>query len=370
MPGKDYYEILGVSPDASQEDIRKAYRRLTKEYHPDRRGGSKAAEEKFKEVAEAYGVLGDPEKRKQYDRLRQAGMRGGRFGGFGGFEDLFGGSDAWQEGREFSFDDLGSLKDIFSQIFGGRAAGARRTVRQRGRDITSSIVVPFEIAARGGTMQVRIPRETPCPSCSGTGAAPHSRVDLCPQCGGTGQVLSGQGAFSVARPCPTCFGRGKIIQTPCGRCRGTGSVEVPSVVEVKIPAGIETGQKMRLAGLGQPGTGGGPPGDLFLEVRVGPHAQFRRKGRDIYSTATIDMVDAALGTRVDVDTLRGPVTVTVPPGTQPGQKLRIPGYGLKTSDGRQGDHYVEIKVQIPRNLTEEQKRLLARLRRSPAGARS
>jgi len=179
----------------------------------------------------------------------------------------------------------------------------------------------------------------------------------------------GQGAFSVARPCPACFGRGKIIQTPCGKCRGGGSVEDSSVVEVKIPAGIEDGQKMRLAGLGQPGAGGGETGDLLLEVHVRQHRQFRRKGRDIYSTAGVDMVDAALGTEVDVQTMHGPISMKVPPGAQPGQKLRIPGYGLETSDGRKGDHYVELRVRIPRNLTDEQKKLLEQLRRAPTAAK-
>ncbi|KPK65971.1 MAG: hypothetical protein AMK73_01425 [Planctomycetes bacterium SM23_32] len=369
MAEKDYYKVLGVSPDASQEALRKAYRRLAKKHHPDRQGGSKAAEERFKEISEAYGVLGDPEKRKQYDRLRQMGMSGGAFGGFG---DVFGagGPEGWQGARGgVRFEDLGGLSDLFSRIFGGGRTRAEGASRRRGNDLTTSITVPFEVAARGGTVDVRIPREKTCPSCSGSGAAPGTKTETCTQCRGTGQVLSGQGAFSVARPCPACFGRGKIIQTPCGKCRGGGSVEDSSVVEVKIPAGIEDGQKMRLAGLGQPGAGGGETGDLLLEVHVRQHRQFRRKGRDIYSTAGVDMVDAALGTEVDVQTMHGPISMKVPPGAQPGQKLRIPGYGLETSDGRKGDHYVELRVRIPRNLTDEQKKLLEQLRRAPTAAK-
>lgn len=371
MAAKDYYEILGVSPDASQEAIRKVYRRLAKKHHPDRQGGSKAAEEKFKEIADAYGVLGDPEKRKQYDRLRQAGMHGGAFEGLGGLEDLFSraGADTWRDGDGVSFGDLGSLSDLFGKIFGGGRRRTERTARQRGRDLTSSITITFETAVRGGKAEVRLSRDKTCASCAGTGAAPSSRVDTCPQCGGTGQVLSGQGAFSVARPCPSCFGRGRIMQTPCGRCRGTGSVQEPSTIEVKIPPGIEDRQKIRLASLGQPGVGGGRPGDLLLEVHVQPHARFERKGRDIHSKVHVNMVEAALGTKVDVQTMQGRVTVTVPPGTQPDQKLRIPGYGLQTSDRRKGDHYVEIQVSIPRDLTEEQKRLLEQLRRAPAVAK-
>ncbi|MHC4787810.1 MAG: molecular chaperone DnaJ [Planctomycetota bacterium] len=371
MPETDYYKTLGVSPDASHEEIRKAYRRLAKKYHPDRQKGSKAAEEKFKEIGEAYGVLGDPEKRKQYDRLRQAGMRGDWFGGGGRFEDVFGKArgGAWRGEGGVRFEDLGDLGDLFSRMFGGRHAGAERPARQGGHDRTSSMTIPFETAAHGGTVEVQIPREKTCPSCSGTGAAPGTSADTCPQCGGSGQVLSGQGAFSVARPCPACFGRGRVIRDPCGKCRGNGVIEEPSTVKVRVPAGIEGGQKMRLAGLGQPGTGGGPNGDLLLEVHVRPHPEFRREGRDVYGAAVVDMVDAALGTEVDVPTLKGPITMQVPPGTQPGQKLRIPGYGLETSDGRCGDHYVEVKVRVPRDLTAEQKRLLKQLRGAPAEAK-
>jgi molecular chaperone DnaJ len=371
MPEKDYYKVLGVSPEAPQEEIRKAYRRLAKKHHPDRQGGSKAAEERFKKITEAYGVLGDPEKRKQYDRLRQMGQSGGRFEWTGDFSDLFGGAGGWQqaEGGE-RFEDLGGgLGEMFSRIFGGGRSRAERPARRRGQDVTSSITVPFEVAARGGKVDVRIPREKTCPSCQGSGAAPGTKTETCTQCGGSGQVLAGQGAFSVARVCPACFGRGRIIQTPCGKCGGTGTVEESSVIEVRIPAGIEDGQKMRLAGMGQPGVGGGPAGDLLLEVRVRPHATWERKGRDIYSSVTVDMVDAALGTEVDVQTMQGAVALKVPPGAQPGQKLRIPGYGLETSDGRKGDHYVQVQVRIPRHLTDEQRKLLEQLRRTPAGAK-
>lgn len=365
MAEKDYYKVLGVPPEASHGEIRKAYRRLAKKHHPDRQHGSKAAEDRFKQVSEAYGVLGDPDKRKQYDRLRQAGMRGS-WGD--GFEGVFGGErqGPWTGQGGIRFEDLGGLGDMFSTIFGGRS-GAEGGAMRRGQDVTMPISVPFETAARGGRMEVRIPREKKCPGCSGSGAAPGSAVNTCPQCRGTGRVLTGQGAFSIPRPCPSCFGRGRVIKTPCGRCRGSGTVEETSRVEVQVPAGIEAGQKIRLTGLGESGVGKAPAGDLLLEVQVQPHGRWRRKGRNIYSSAKVSMTDAALGTEVDVETMQGTITVQVPSGTQPGQKLRIAGYGLETSDGRKGDHFVEITVTVPRNLSDEQKRLLEQLRRAPAG---
>ena len=372
MPEKDYYKTLGVSAEASQEEIRKAYRRLAKQHHPDRHRGSKAAEEKFKDAAEAYSVLGDPQKRRQYDRLRQVGMHGGWHEAGPSFEDLFSGlgGRTWHAGEDVNFRDYGSLGDLFSRIFGGARGRAEHAARQRGHDVASAISVPFDVAVHGGRAEVKVPRERACPECGGTGAAGGAGVETCAQCRGSGQVLSGQGAFSVARPCPACFGRGRIIRRPCGKCRGGGTLEEPVLVEVKVPAGVEDGQRMRLAGLGQPGVGGGPNGDLLLEVRVQPHPAFARRGRDIHSKVQVNMVDAALGTQVEIQTLRGTVTVTVPPGTQPGQRLRIAGYGLQTADGKKGHHYVEVQVRIPRSLTEEQRRLLEQLRGVPAGAKS
>jgi len=372
MPEKDYYEVLGVPPDASKEQIRKAYRRMAKKYHPDRQKGSKAAEETFKQITNAHSVLGDPEKRKQYDRLRQAGMHGGAFGGF---EEMFagargqGGPHAAGMGFEGS-EGFGGLGDLFSRIFGGGGSRSASAAPRKGRDVVSSVTVPFETAARGGRISVRVPRQVTCPTCGGTGAAPGTRAEMCTQCGGSGQRLTGQGAFTVARPCPACFGRGKIVQQPCGKCRGAGTYEKQSTVEVTIPAGIESGRQVRLAGLGEPGTAGGQPGDLLLEVHVQPHPRFTRKGRDLYSKLSLDMADAALGTEADVQTMHGAVTLKVPPGIQPGQKMRIPGHGLETSDGRKGDHYVEVQVRIPKKLTDEQRELLERLRHTPRPARS
>lgn len=365
MAQKDYYKVLGVAPDVSQEDLRKEYRRLAKKYHPDRQKGSKAAEEKFKEISDAYSVLGDPEKRKQYDQLRSAGMRGGSFEGMD-FEDILQGFGG-RGGRGFGG---GGISDLFSQMFGGRASGAgAKAPRRKGADVTSTITVPFETAVHGGKVDVSIPREKPCPQCNGTGAGDNSRVDTCPHCQGSGEVYSGQGSFTVSRPCPSCFGRGRIIQRPCTRCHGAGSVEEASRVSVNIPKGIKDGQKLRLGGMGHPGVGGGQAGDLLVEVRVAPHPVYRRDGRDIHTTARVGMAEAALGTTVDVQTLHGTVAVKVPAGTQPGRKLRVPGYGMETSDGRKGDHFVEVQVVVPTKLTDEQRRLLERLRKTPAAAR-
>jgi molecular chaperone DnaJ len=369
MTESDYYKVLGVAEDASQEDIRKAYRKLAKQHHPDRHGGSKAAEEKFKEISDAYGVLGDPQKRNQYDQLRRAGMSGGAFGGMG-FD--FGGAgprQAWRGTGGFDFGGeggLGDMGDLFSRIFGGAQRSRRRPAARRGHDVESSVTIPFQTAVRGGKVSISIPRDKTCPSCDGSGAAKGSRVDPCPQCNGMGEVLSGQGGFSVARPCPTCFGRGQIIERPCGRCGGSGSVEETSRLEVNIPKGIRDGQKIRLAGMGRPGAGGAPAGDLRLEINVEPHPEFERKGRDIHSKVSVSMADAALGTKIDVRTLQGTVSVSVPAGSQPGRRLRIPGYGMETSDGRKGDHFVEIQVTIPRKLSDEQRRLLEQLRKAPA----
>jgi len=369
---KDYYKTLEVAQNASPEDIRKAYRRLAKKYHPDRNKGSEAAEDKFKEVSEAYAVLGNAQKRKTYDQLREAGMRGG----YSGFEDIFsgakGGSRAGRAGpgAGWKFEDLGDMGDLFERIYGGaRGAGPEFEARQAGRNLHSSVSVSFEMAARGGKVSVRIPRQETCKRCAGSGAAPGAGAEVCPQCGGSGKIARGSGGFSFARPCPLCFGRGKVIQKPCAACRGTGTVEALSDVEVKIPRGIEDGRKLRLAGLGETGAGGGRPGDLILEVRVQSHPVFRRRGLDVESPVTVDMVGAALGTEVDVKTMDGTVSVKVPRGAQPGQKLRLKGRGLQGPDSRRGDHFAVLRVRIPKKLTRKQEELLREFGRHGAASR-
>ena len=360
MPEKDYYKTLGVERNASHEEIHKAYRRLAKKHHPDRNKGSEAAEERFKEVVEAYAVLGDKEKRKAYEHVRAAGMRGG----FTGFEDLFRGArgGAARPGfgaQEVRFEDVGGTGDLFGRIFGaGARAHPGAAVRQAGHDVHSQVAVPFETAVTGGRITVRLPRHQPCGRCSGSGAAPGTRTETCPQCGGSGQVRTGFGGFSMLDVCPQCGGRGKFFQRPCAACAGTGTTEQAADVEVKVPAGVEDGQKLRLAGMGEPGAGGAPAGDLILEIRVQSHPTLRREGLNIVSSAALGMAHVALGTTVDVETMDGILSVRVPAGTQPGQRLRLRGRGIKAADGRRGDHLVEVQVQIPKDLTERQKELL------------
>ncbi|MFP4026621.1 MAG: molecular chaperone DnaJ [Candidatus Brocadiia bacterium] len=369
MPEKDYYDILGVSADASQEEIRKAYRKLAKKYHPDRNKGSTAAQERFKEISEAHTVLTDPEKRKKYDKLRQAKQGGGDFN----FEEFFGGKSKGGRARKggAEFEGAGGFGDLFSNIFGsGRGAGREYSPQQKGRDIHSRVTVSFEKAAKGGKVTVQVPRMQECKRCGGTGAAPGTKVDICPRCGGRGRVSSGLGDFSVSQVCPQCFGRGKVIQNPCSVCHGEGQVEQDVSVEVDLPPGIETGQKLRLSGMGEPGTAGGPAGDLLLEINVREHHRFRREGLDIYSQVTVDMTEAALGARRDVQTMNGELTVKIPAGTQPGQKLRLHGRGIEGPQGRKGDHYVEVQVAIPKKLTTDQRELLRKFKRTAAASKS
>jgi len=283
MPYKDYYRILGVSENATQDEIKKAYRRLAKKYHPDANPGDAKAAEKFKEINEAHEVLSDPKKRKQYDDLRhfaKAGMGGGTFRSTFDLDDLlrqFAGARGTRT-RTFTFEDLGGLGDlgdIFASIFdrGGRFR-QQRYGPQRGEDLYTEIEIPFDTAAKGGTTVITVTKDEVCDRCAGSGARPGSKVERCPQCGGTGMISVTQGAFAVSRPCPRCYGRGEIVTEPCPKCGGTGQVTAQKRISVKIPPGIEDGAKIRLRGQGQPGTSGGPPGDLILKVRISPHRFF------------------------------------------------------------------------------------------------
>jgi len=354
----DFYEVLGVPEAASPEEIKRAYFRLAKKFHPDRNADDKGAESKFKQINEAYETLSDPKKRSHYDqvrRFRREGVftGGGRGGGFrvGDLGDLLGG------GR-VDFNDLGGIGSIFGRFFGAGGPGATQARPHRGEDVTAEVEIPFETAAFGGKVSVRLPREGACPRCAGTGSEPGSRVETCPQCGGRGIVEVSQGSFAMSRPCPRCLGRGRIITQPCHTCAGRGTVRRERTLEVTIPKGVSDGARLRLAGEGEPGPTGGPAGDLYLRVRVRPHAKFRRKGLDIYADVTIDMVQAALGTSVEVPTLEGPVTLRVPAGTQPESLLRLRGRGVAGADGDRGDHYVRVHVQVPRHLTERERSLL------------
>ncbi len=367
---KDYYKILGVSRTASAEEIKKAYRKLAKGCHPDTHPGDPQAEERFKEVSQAYDILGDEKKRKQYDQMRSAFSQGFRPGGFDfgsagvNLEDLFG--MGGRSGRTVHYEDLGGmggLGDIFSQFMDQGAHFRRaRSAPRPGRDISSSVSISFDQAIKGGKVRLTVQRSQTCPECSGTGAASGSSPEPCPQCGGSGTVTMGQGKFGISRPCPRCYGKGMIITRPCPRCRGQGTAPVTRKVAVKIPAGISPGAKIRLPGQGEPGPGGGPPGDLILRVAVGEDPHFTRKGSDLYTRVTVDMATAALGGKASVRTLTGEAVLKIPPGTQPGTVLRLRRQGAPRLGGdREGDLFVTVDVTIPRKLTARQKELLRQL---------
>lgn len=360
MAKQDYYDVLGVKKDAADAEIKRAYHRLAKRYHPDRTKGDKAAEERFKEINEAYQTLSDKKKRTQYDQFRQFG---GGFGG-GSFADFFsqargGGGRA----QTFSYEDMGGLGDMFSrffsQDFGFRSR--RQEAPQRGQDIYFKVRVPFDRAVSGGKMTISAPQEQSCSACGGSGARPGTAKQACPACRGTGTVQAMQGAFAFSRPCPQCLGRGEIPASPCPQCTGKGRVKKTRKIEVKLPRGASEGQKIRLAGQGEEGIAGGPRGDLYLEVAILPDEAFERKGNDIHSEATVDFADAILGTEVDVETLEGEVALKVPPGTQPGASLRLKGRGVQAADGAVGDHYVTVKVALPKKLNKRQRELVEEL---------
>jgi molecular chaperone DnaJ len=357
MAQKDYYEILGVSENATPEQIKKAYRKLAKKYHPDANPGNKAAEEKFKEVSEAHEVLANAEKKGQYDQLRQMGKRG--FAGAGGFEDVFRGRSG--KGRTFTYEDLGGLGDLgdlFSSFFDlGERTRQQRWGPQKGADTYAEIEIPFDQAISGGKTLVEIGKEETCPVCGGTGAKPGTKLSACPECGGSGMLSFSQGAFAVNRPCPRCFGRGKIITAPCPECRGKGQTFGRKKISINIPAGINDGTKLRLVGQGQPGAAGGPAGDLIVKINISEHRFFERKGSDIFCKVPINIAQAILGSKIRVRTIDGRVDLKIPPGTQSGTKFRLRGRGVKVNEFR-GDQYVEVVVEVPRNISPKQKKLM------------
>ena len=356
---KDFYKILGVPEGATVEQIKKAYRSLAKKYHPDANPNNEQAENKFKEINEAYEVLSDKEKRAKYEQMRKWGA--GSFSGydsgrahpgtstqydFGDLSSIFGDFGSRGEGGGF-----GSFADIFSSIFGEgggafRSQGYGRGNRaMSGEDLYSEMEVPFETAAQGGQMAFHINVTDTCPVCHGDGAAPGSKPVACPECGGRGTINFTQGNFSISRPCPRCLGRGIIIAQPCPRCRGTGSITEPREISVKIPLGIQSGQTIRLKGLGNPGMNSGSPGDLYLKINIAPHHFFWRDGLDIHARVHISDNLAALGTKVRVRTITGKkVELKIPLGTRSGAKFRLKGLGI-AADGQKGDMIVEIDVR-------------------------
>ncbi|HKY26846.1 MAG TPA: molecular chaperone DnaJ [Pyrinomonadaceae bacterium] len=349
MEKRDYYEVLGVSRTANDQEIKSAYRRLAVRYHPDKNPNDASAEDKFKEAAEAYSVLADPEQRRRYDRFGHAGVSstaGASWGapGFGGFEDIL--------GDLFGFGD----------VFGGGRSGSRRTAAQRGADLRYDLEITLEDAANGMTAQLRIPRLETCETCKGSGSAPGTQPESCQTCGGTGQLRYQQGFFSVARTCHACRGAGKVVKTPCTDCRGAGRVEREKQMEVKIPAGVETGSRLRVQGEGESGSNGGPPGDLYVVIVVAEHEHFERQGSNLYASVPITFAQAALGAEIPVKTLDSEEKIKVPMGTQTGTVFRLKGKGMPALGGRgRGDLFISATVITPTSLTREQRKLLEQL---------
>ena len=349
MSKRDFYEILGVAKNASDEEIKKAYRKMAMKYHPDRNPGDKASKEKFKEAKEAYEMLSDAQKRAAYDRFGHAGVdpnaAAGGFGaggaGFnGGFAEAFG--------------------DIFGDIFGGAARGGGRAGNAyRGADLRYNMEITLEQAVNGFTTDIRVPSWDPCETCGGTGAKPGTKPKTCTTCSGSGAVRMSQGFFSIQQACPTCHGSGKVIAEPCTSCHGEGRIKRNKVLEVAIPAGIDEGQRIRLSGKGEPGMNGGPPGDLYVEIRIKPHEVFQRDGDDLHCEVPVSFATATLGGEVEFATLKGNVSITLPEGTQSGKTFRLRGKGIKgVRSHHPGDLYCHVRVETPVRLTEKQKKLL------------
>ncbi len=358
---KDYYQVLGVSKDASQEEIKKAYRRLARANHPDANPDDHEAERRFKEVGEAYSVLGDEQKRREYDELRRlgaAGFTGGPGGGPGGGGFGGGGFDA------------GDLGDLLNQMFGqgasgGFSAGPRTAGRRRpakGQDLRADVHLTFEDALAGVRTTLRVTGDGACDTCGGSGAAPGTRPTTCPTCGGRGQVAVDQGPFSFAQPCQTCGGRGQKIDSPCATCDGQGRVVKPRQLTVKVPAGVKDGAVIRVPGRGGPGSGGGPAGDVLVTVHVEPHPLFGRRGDDVTLEVPISYSEAALGTKVTVPTPHGSTrTIKIPSGTTSGRTFRIRGEGAPKKGGGHGDLLVTARIEVPSKPSKEQKKLLEQL---------
>ncbi|GGB68169.1 molecular chaperone DnaJ [Shewanella inventionis] len=341
MSKRDYYEVLGVSRDTSEREIKKAYKRLAMKYHPDRNPGDKAAEASFKEIKEAYEILTDSDKKAAYDQFGHAGVdpnRGGHGGGHGDFGDIFG--------------------DVFGDIFGGGRRGGQRQAA-RGSDLRYNLELSLEEAVRGLTKELRIPTLAACDLCDGSGAKKGSSATTCGTCHGQGQVQMRQGFFAVQQACPTCHGRGKIIKDPCGKCHGEGRVEKSKTLSVKIPAGVDTGDRIRLSGEGEAGEFGAPPGDLYVQVSVREHAIFTRDANNLYCEVPISFSKAALGGEIEVPTLDGKVSLKIPAETQTGRMFRLRGKGVKSVRSHAvGDLLCKVVMETPVNLNDKQKELL------------
>jgi len=353
MPQKDYYGVLGLKKGANEADIKKAFRRLARKYHPDVNPGDKEAEAKFKEIAEAYEVLGDSKNRAQYDQMGDQAFREffterqKEAAGYGGYHSSF---------RDMDFSDL------FGDLFGEREAYRSRGPT-RGEDYLYQLEIGFMDAIQGTSTQIRLRKEELCPICIGSGVDPSGKWVTCHQCSGSGMVELSRGRTVLRQVCPRCKGEGRINENPCKSCGGRGRMEKEETISVKIPPGVDDGSKLRIGGKGGHGMDGGPPGDLYVHIRIRPHPVFTRKGDDIYSRVEVSIPEAVLGSKVQVHTVDGLVNLTVPQGTQNGQKLRLKGRGAPRLRGSgRGDHYVEVRVLIPRKIDEETRRIFQDLR--------
>ena len=339
---RDYYEVLGVSRNTDDNEIKASYRKLALKYHPDRNPGDKEAEEKFKQAAEAYEVLRDPEKRNIYDQYGHEGLQGTGFSGFGGFEDIF-----------------SSFGDIFDEFFGFGGRRRSRAAARRGADLRYDLAVSFMGAAFGIETEIEIKKLENCPTCEATGCEPGTSPEICRYCGGSGQISRSQGFFSIRTTCYHCRGQGRMIPHPCKECRGIGRVERKKEVSVKMPAGVDTGSRLRLTGEGESGIRGGPPGDLYIYVSVEPHEFFKRNNSDVICQIPVSFVQAALGDEIDVPTLNGEKKLRIPKGTQPGDVFRFRGEGIPSLRGYgRGDQIIQVMVKTPTGLSKKQEKLL------------
>jgi molecular chaperone DnaJ len=364
---KDFYAVLGVGSNASQDEIKKAYRKLAKKYHPDANASDAKAAERFKEISEANNVLGDSAKRKQYDEMRRLGaFDGGGFGGFGAGARSARGPGARGGGaqtinfEDFDIGGLGGLGDLFSSMFGGGETrqSSRPRGPEKGQTVEATLDIPFRTAARGGKVPIELEVSEECSTCHGSGAAPGAQLKTCPECNGRGVISFGQGGFAVNRPCPVCLGKGQVPTEPCPTCHGTGEVRARRKVLVNVPLGVDTGSKIRLKGQGGKGNANGPPGDLVITFNVLPDKFYRRDGLDVIATVPLNIAQATLGTKISVRTLNGrKVAIKIPPGTPSGKRFRVRGQGIQKGDTK-GDLIVEVSIQVPEKLSEEQERMM------------
>lgn len=366
----DFYQTLGVSKNASQDEIKKAFRKMARQYHPDKNPGDKAAEEKFKEVNQAYETLSDSEKRKQYDEFSRLGAfgtgPGGGFrpgaGGYQGFDPRM--FQQYQQGGGAQF-DMGDLGDILSGLFGGAAGAAgrgRRKAAERGADLQVDVTVSFADALDGASVRVPVEKPTTCDTCHGSGAKPGTTPKVCPECDGRGTVARNQGPFALSQPCPRCRGNGTIIESPCPACHGSGVQEKLKRYQVKVPAGVKDGSRIRIKGKGEAGLRGGPAGDLYVKVHIEPDELFDRRGDDLVLEVPVTVAEAALGANVKIPTPGGQrVSLKVPAGSQDGRTLRLRGKGMSKLKGGHGDLLVKVRVAIPPKLNKEQKQLFEKL---------